>query len=201
MRIIAGTAKGLRLAAPEGRSTRPVLDRVKESWFAVAQARRGGGGVEGARVLDLYSGVGSLGLEALSRGAESCVFVESDRECARLLRMHVERARFTDRAEARETRVGRALADLARGRRRFDLVFVDPPFELSRDDGFYAEDGILARAAEILAPEGLLMLRREHAGEKDSGFPTPGDLALADRRTWGRNEVLFFACRPAEKND
>lgn len=196
MRIIAGTAKAMKLSAPEGFGTRPVLDRVKESWFNVIGRR-----LEGARVLDLYAGVGSLGLEALSRGAESCVFVESDGECAKLLRMHVERARFTDRAEARETRVGGALADLSRGRERFDLVFVDPPFELSRDDGFYAEGGVLARAGEILAPEGLLMLRREHAGEKDAGFPTPGNLALADRRTWGRNEVLFLAGRPADKND
>ena len=195
MRIIAGTAKGMKLAAPEGLGSRPVLDRVKESWFAVVEARAGTRGVEGARVLDLYSGVGSLGLEALSRGAAGCVFVESDAECSRLLDEHVERAHFQDRAEARRARVETALPDLARERQRFDLVFLDPPFELAGRDEFYAERGILARAGELLAPGGLAMLRREAAEKAGAEAREPDSLALADRRAWGRSEVLFFAGR------
>jgi 16S rRNA (guanine966-N2)-methyltransferase len=204
MRIIAGTAKGTKLAAPEGLGSRPVLDRVKESWFAVVEARAGTRGVEGARVLDLYSGVGSLGLEALSRGAATCVFVESDRECARLLDDHIGRARFRDRAEVRRARVETVLPDLARQRQRFDLVFLDPPFELAGREDFCAERGVLERAGELLAPGGLAMLRREAAGKAGANVEepdrrTPGSLVLADRRTWGRNEVLFFAGRCAGK--
>ncbi len=197
MRIIAGTAKGMKFSAPEGLGSRPVLDRVKESWFAVLGSRAGTGGVEGARVLDLYSGVGSLGLEALSRGAAGCVFVESDPECARLLDDHIERARLQDRAEVRRARAETALPDLARERERFDLVFLDPPFELAGKEDFYAEGGVLALAGELLAPEGWLMLRREVAGKEGAGVEVPDGLALADRRAWGRNEVLFFAGRSA----
>lgn len=197
MRIIAGTAKGMKLAAPEGLGSRPVLDRVKESWFAVLGARAKAGGVEGARVLDLYSGVGSLGLEALSRGAAGCVFVESDPECARLLDDHIERARLQDRAEVRRARVETALPDLAREHQRFGLVFLDPPFELAGREDFYAEGGPLERSGELLAPGGLAMLRREAAGKEDAEVEEPDGLTLADRRAWGRNEVLFFAGRSA----
>ena len=200
MRIIAGTAKGMKLAAPEGLGSRPVLDRVKESWFGMLDARAGTRGIEGARVLDLYSGVGSLGLEALSRGAATCVFVESDPECARLLDHHIERARFQDRAEVRRTRVEIALPDLARERQRFDLVFLDPPFELAGREDFYAERGVLERAGELLAPGGLAMLRREAAEKEGVGAKEPHGLALADRRAWGRNEVLFLAGRSAEED-
>jgi 16S rRNA (guanine(966)-N(2))-methyltransferase RsmD len=197
MRIIAGTAKGMKLAAPEGLGTRPVLDRVKESWFAVLGSRAEAAGVEGARVLDLYSGVGSLGLEALSRGAAGCVFVESDPECATLLDDHIERARLQDRAEVRRASVETALSDLARERERFDLVFLDPPFELARRDEFYAAGGVLERAGELLASGGLAMLRREAAGKEGAKVEgtEPAGLALADRRAWGRNEVLFFERR------
>ncbi len=187
MRIIAGTAKGTKPTAPEGRATRPVLDRVKESWFAVIGARAGG-----ARVLDLYAGVGSLGLEALSRGATGCIFVESDADCVKRLREHLERARFTETAEVRPVTVEVAVADLAASGARFDLVLVDPPFKFSREDRFYADDGVLARVGKLLAPDGLVTLRRDRTGGEDAEARMPGGLVLDDHRTWGRNEVLFL---------
>ena len=95
--MIAGSARGTKLAAPEGSASRPVLDRVKESWFASIISIRGGR-LEGALVLDLYCGVGSLGIEALSRGAGECVFVERNAECVRLLTDHLARTRLAERA-------------------------------------------------------------------------------------------------------
>ena len=158
MRIIAGSARGLMLEAPPGHGTRPVLDRVKESWFSCLGERVGE-----ARALDLYSGVGSLGLEALSRGAASCVFVEFDPECVGMLSTHLEKARLADCADVRRADANVALDDLDRSGALFDLVFLDPPFKVAREPGFRSPGGTLARAAALLAPGGLLMLRRESA--------------------------------------
>jgi 16S rRNA (guanine966-N2)-methyltransferase len=189
MRIIAGSAKGLKLEAPPGRGTRPVLDRVKESWFSCLGAR-----VAGARVLDLYSGAGSLGLEALSRGAGSCVFVEFDPECVAMLKGHLERSRLAERADVRRADAAVALDDLARSGERFDIIFLDPPFKVAGDPAFCAPGGTLARAVALLAPGGLAMLRRE-AGPRGSSSEAPPatvpeGTALHDLRRWGR-EVVF----------
>ncbi len=197
MRIIAGTARGLKLAAPPGLGTRPVLDRVKESWFASLGER-----VAGARVLDLYSGVGSLGLEALSRGAESCVFVELDPECTAMLAQHLEKSHLAERPDVRRVDIRRvdvnvALDDLARSGELFDLVFLDPPFKVAAEGNFGGPSGPLARATALLAPGGVAMLRRESKGRggRKSAPPesAPEGTKLADHRRWGRNEVLFFA--------
>ena len=192
MRIIAGSARGMKLAAPPGTGTRPVLDRVKESWFSSLGER-----VEGARVLDLYSGVGSVGIEALSRGAASCLFVERDPECIAMLDEHLRKSRLAERAEVRRVDADVALDDLARSGRRFDLVFLDPPFRVAREAGFVAT---LSRAVELLAPGGLAMLRRESERrgrrartEADTAQEdAPEGATLVSSRRWGRNEVLFY---------
>lgn len=156
MRVIAGSAKGTRLAAPEGRGSRPVLDRVKESWFASLTGR-----LEGARVLDLYAGVGSLGLEALSRGASSCVFVEHDRDCVELLEQHLARAGLSERAVVKHCAAELAVPDLAAAGDGFDLIFVDPPFAESARPDYVASDGAFARLGEVSAEGAIVMLRRE----------------------------------------
>jgi 16S rRNA (guanine966-N2)-methyltransferase len=189
MRVIAGAAKGTRLAAPEGLATRPVPDRVKESWFAVL-----GRAVEGARVLDLYCGSGSLGIEALSRGAESCVFVEREGAALHLLARHLELSRLAERSETLAADAAVALEGLARGNERFDLVFVDPPFEASSKARFYSAEGVLARAGGLLAAEGVMMVRRE-AGCAPRPGPPEG-LGLLKKRAWGRSEVLFLRSAP-----
>ena len=89
MRIVAGSKKGHRIAAPKGVVTRPTGDRVREAAFSLI------GPVEGAAVLDLYAGSGALGLEALSRGAASCLFVERDRDAARVIRSNLEKLQLT----------------------------------------------------------------------------------------------------------
>jgi 16S rRNA (guanine966-N2)-methyltransferase len=120
MRIIAGSAKGRPLKGPKGPKTRPMMDRAKEAIFSML-----GSSVVGARVLDLYAGSGSLGLEALSRGADGAVFVEWRREAARILRGNL------DTVGLGGTVVVEKVEDfLSRGRGAFDLVFVDPPYEV-----------------------------------------------------------------------
>ncbi len=197
MRIIAGTAKGMKLAAPPGQGTRPVLDRVKESWFSSL-----GELVAGARVLDLYCGVGSLGLEALSRGADSCVFVEFDPECVKLLEAHVAKTRLAERAEVRRADADAALDDLSRSGDRFDLIFLDPPFRIAREDVFAGSSATLERAAGLLAPDGVAMLRRESRGRgraQDAGpDETPPGTTIEAHRRWGRNEVIFYKRNPED---
>ena len=126
MRVITGTARGRRLKEPTGRETRPTTDRVKEAIFSTIQFE-----VEGRRVLDLFGGTGQMGIEALSRGAAHCTFVDLRREA-------LETTGFTDRATVVQ---GDALALLSRAGGRFDLIFLDPPYG----------SGLLEKALETIA--------------------------------------------------
>lgn len=118
MRVVAGEFKGRRLHAPRGARTRPTADRVREALFSML------GDVSGARVLDLYAGSGALGIEALSRGAESAVFVERDRRALAALRRNLEAVG----AEA-EVRQQDVAGFLAHPEGTFDLVLCDPPYD------------------------------------------------------------------------
>ena len=121
LRVIGGELGGRRLASPRGRSTRPTRSAVREAWFSAL-----GPGLSGARVLDLYAGTGALGIEALSRGAASVLFVESDPAAFRLLRRNVEELGLADRSELRRGDVFRELVGLERG--AYDVALADPPY-------------------------------------------------------------------------
>jgi 16S rRNA (guanine(966)-N(2))-methyltransferase RsmD len=214
MRVIAGSAKGTKLRAPEGVASRPVLDRVKESWFASIAGR-----LEGARSLDLYAGAGSVGIEALSRGAASCTFVERDRDCVRFLGENLARARLTGKAVVRCAEIELAVWDLVRAGERYELVFVDPPFADTDRPDYLTSDPVFRRLRELAAGGGLVMLRRQSApprggtaaecrrkrrskrdgnrrGPEAEAPPAPAGLRLLRSRSWGRSEVLFYE-RPA----
>ena len=120
MRVITGTARGVQLKTPEGLQTRPTADRVKEALFSIIQFE-----VPGARVLDLFGGTGQLGIEALSRGAKSAVFVDAGDAACRLIRENLKRTRLEGTA-----RVVRSdyMAYLASCREQFDMIFLDPPY-------------------------------------------------------------------------
>jgi 16S rRNA (guanine966-N2)-methyltransferase len=129
-RVIAGEAGGRRLAVPDGRNTRPTSDRAREGLFATIVSLTGA--LDGARVLDLYAGSGAVGLEALSRGAEHVLLVESGSRAARVIRDNVEAIGLAG-AEVLTDRVERVLA---RGPEhgRYDVVFADPPYALAGDE-------------------------------------------------------------------
>ncbi len=120
MRVISGTAKGRKLKEPAGNAIRPTTDMVKESLFNIIQFD-----IEGRRVLDLFAGTGQLGIEALSRGALSVVFVDESNDAIKLIRDNVKNIGFEDKATV--TR-GDATAFLKRGE-SFDVIFLDPPFD------------------------------------------------------------------------
>ncbi|HIR85475.1 MAG TPA: 16S rRNA (guanine(966)-N(2))-methyltransferase RsmD [Candidatus Galloscillospira excrementavium] len=133
MRVITGTARGRRLKELPGRETRPTTDKVKESIFNIIQFD-----IEGRNTLDLFAGTGQLGIEALSRGAARCTFVDARREAAALVRENLAHCGLADRARVVQ---GDALAFLTGCREKFGLVFLDPPYA----------SGLLEQSLELLA--------------------------------------------------
>ncbi len=149
MRVISGSARGLRLESPRGSSTRPTLDRVKEAVFSMLAPR-----LLDARVLDLFSGSGALGIEALSRGAAHGVFVEKSPAAVSVIKTNLERARLRERATV-VTLSYECYLDACKD--TFDIVLLDPPYAMwERADIF---DRLLC--ADILAPGGIIIAETE----------------------------------------
>lgn len=150
-RIVAGAARGRRLAAPPGRATRPTADRVREALFSALEAELGS--LAGRRVADLYAGSGAVGLEALSRGAAAVLLVEHDPGAVRSLRANVDAVGLPGAAVV-PGRVERAVARPVSGA-AYDLVFADPPYDLTDDElravlGSAAANGWLAEGAAVV---------------------------------------------------
>ena len=154
-RIIAGSARGRRLAVPPGRSTRPTSDRAREGLFATTLSMRGT--LAGAAVLDLYAGSGAVGLEALSRGASEAVLVESDPRAIAAIRHNIAAVGLPG-AHLLADRVDRALARGPAGRPPRDFVFADPPYQVTDDDLARVLTALLDRA--WLAPSALIAVER-----------------------------------------
>ncbi len=125
MRIITGSARGVRLETLEGEEiTRPTAERVKEAIFSAIQFE-----TEGRRVLDLFGGSGQMGLEALSRGARACMFIDSSEEAIALIKRNAQKTRLSDKCRYLVSDYRNYLRK-ARGREKFDLVFLDPPYAM-----------------------------------------------------------------------
>ncbi len=156
MRVIAGTARGIRLA-PVPNGVRPTSDRVRESVFnALGQF------FDGGDVLDLYAGTGALGIEALSRGCERTVFVERDGQLVAVIRENLRRTGFVDQAEVIRGEVGRALDRMVTQGRLFNLIFADPPYRIAATE----VGGIMSRLGALLAPGARVVVE---SGEASAG--------------------------------
>ena len=123
MRVIAGAARGRKLVCPSGSHTRPTTDRIKETLFNMLQME-----IPDADFLDLYSGSGGIGIEALSRGCRRCVFVENNREAVRCIKANLKCTRFLGSAEVLAVDVKQAVKRLEKDNRHFDIIFMDPPY-------------------------------------------------------------------------
>ena len=170
MRIIAGSRRGHGIAAPKGEATRPTADRVRESAFNLI------GPVDEMAVLDLFAGSGAMGLEALSRGAASCVFVESSREACRAIDANLEKLRLHGTVLCQD-----ALRALSAERRTYDLVLCDPPY------GYAQGDRLAPHLARVLAPDGVLVY--ETAAREQ---PEVEGLAVRTSRRYGSARLTLF---------
>ena len=148
MRIITGSARGVRLDTLEGEMTRPTTERAKEAVFSILRARTD---LSGARVLDLFAGCGQLGLEALSAGAAHAVLVDQSREAVRVIEKNAAKTRLADRCTILCSDA--ASPALAPGHEAFDCIFLDPPYAM-RAVAATVEDILRAR---LLAPGGLIV--------------------------------------------
>ena len=175
VRIIAGSRKGHTIFAPKGLATRPTGDRVRESAFNLI------GPVDGASVLDLFAGSGAMGLEALSRGAERAVFVESDGQAARAIERNLDKLRLSGATIVRRDARTALAAEAAAGR-NYDLVLADPPYE----DWPELERTLAPYLGSILAPDGLLLV--ETAARVEPSLP----LRLRTTRRYGAARLTLY---------
>jgi len=171
MRIIAGTHRGHRIEAPPGRGTRPTSDRVRENVFNIL------GPIDGAEVLDLYAGSGAMGLEALSRGAARAVFVERDPDAVRAIERNLDKLRLRATVLRQD-----AIAVLAAETRKYDLVFVDPPYDMYPD----LEPQLARSLPSVLNGDGVLVV------ETDARVEPALPLELRTSRKYGSARITVY---------
>jgi 16S rRNA (guanine966-N2)-methyltransferase len=180
MRIIAGSAKGKKILSPVGMGTRPTLDRIKESIFNIIQNR-----TRGAVVVDMFSGTGSLGLEAASRGAEKCYLIDMGDTTFGMLKQNVDNLKFNDKCTCLKGDTYKYMQQFANEKIVFDLIFIDPP---------YAKDMIppaieIIAANGLLRKDGLIVCKIDSAEEVYQGNSI---IYLCDLRKYGNTTVLFY---------
>jgi 16S rRNA (guanine966-N2)-methyltransferase len=171
VRIIAGTRRGHTIQAPAGRGTRPTSDRVRESIFNIL------GPVDDATVLDLYAGSGALGLEALSRGAASATFVERDPDAIRAIERNLDKLRLRGSVLRQD-----AVAVLAAEKRKYDLVFLDPPYEMYTD----LEPQLARYLPAVVALDGVVVVETD--ARVEPGLP----LEQRTSRKYGSVRVTVY---------
>ena len=185
MRIIAGRFRGAKLTAPKDDAVRPTSDRVREALFNVLVHGIDGLEIEGVRVLDLFAGTGALGLEALSRGARYCLFIEQNATARGLLRRNVEALQLTG-----VTRIWRRDATKlgpAGNMEPFDLMFLDPPYDKALGELALAA----AHEGRWIKPEGIAVLE-ERAGAE---IVVPTGYEKLDVREYGETQVVYLRAR------
>jgi 16S rRNA (guanine966-N2)-methyltransferase len=175
MRVIAGSRKGHRLVAPHGVETRPTSDRVRENIFNLV------GPLDEARVLDLFAGSGALGIEALSRGAASAVFVEHDPEALRAIERNLDHLRLTGARVVRDD-VLRTIAEEATAGAKYDLVLVDPPYGMLTE----IQPRLARHLPSLLAANGLVVLETDARAEPELPLP------IRTTRKYGQTRVTLF---------
>ncbi|HSA58398.1 MAG TPA: 16S rRNA (guanine(966)-N(2))-methyltransferase RsmD [bacterium] len=186
MRVIAGIAKGRALAGPKSHTIRPALDKVKGAIFNILYD------VSGLTVLDVFAGTGSIGIEALSRGARHCVFLDAAPEALGVIKKNLDLCVFNDRATILRTKLPEDLRTVAKRSRiaSFDLIFVDPPYDkdlVNPSLRRIAELGLLAEGGKVIV---------EHSPRETIGEIT--GMTVRDRREYGQTIVSFLVDTSAD---
>ena len=158
VRVISGSARGLKLNTPGDDRVRPTTDRVKESMFNIVQDW-----VYDSQVLDLFAGSGALGIEALSRGASQAVFCDNSLDSIKIIKSNIEKARVVDRSQIVSGDSKRCLRDMEAKNQSFDMIFVDPPYY----EGLFEEVLDTIRSCKILKKDGIVIV--EHDAKRPIG--------------------------------
>jgi len=187
MRIIAGKKRGMKLLGPKSKDSRPIIDRVKESLFSVLYKYDL---PSGKLVADLFCGVGSLGLEALSRGAAFVTFVEQDRKLITILDRNIEKAAFVKQSKVIRANAFKIGAPVGFDEKKYDLVFVDPPYTRTRDvQAGSPLSGLLTYVSEQVAPDGYVVVRTHR---RTFLLDKYGHLQIIERRQWGTMAITIL---------
>lgn len=181
MRVIAGKAKGHALIAPEGINTRPITAKIKEALFSIWQMQ-----IADSSFLDLFSGSGSIGIEAISRGAKKVVFVEKDRKAITVIKKNIAGCKFTDGYEVYQDDVFKRIGWLAENGYRFDIIYLDPPFTV--DEIFLPVMECLSSAG-LLDKDGCIAIRTRREKEMPEKI---GVLRRFKLKNYGISSVHFF---------
>ncbi|HPJ22145.1 MAG TPA: 16S rRNA (guanine(966)-N(2))-methyltransferase RsmD [Clostridia bacterium] len=188
-RIIAGEAGGIRIQTLEGRNTRPTGDRAKEALFSML-----GDIYYGKAVLDLFAGSGSLGLEAVSRGASSVVFVDQNPRCAEIIRKNAAMCRFNEKVRILRADSAKALRVLSEEKRKFGCIFLDPPYDKNLVSS--SIENILT--GDIIENEGILVI--EHSSLELPKTEGTG-LEMYRNRNYGAINFSIFIYRNTRQGD
>lgn len=190
MHIYSGSRKNMSLAAPKGQATRPTSGRMRETLFNICQTY-----IDGALFLDLFAGSGAMGLEALSRGAKLCTFVDNSKESVRCIQENVRRLNFEDCAEVLFGNVFQMVAKLAARGKRYDIIYADPPYEASlKAEGETQSYGsrilTLIDASTLLAPSGMLFIEDSSTCKPEADVLHT--LILKSTRQTGRSALVQY---------
>ncbi len=181
LRVISGSAKGLKLITLDGMNTRPTTDRVKENLFNIIAPYI----EEDSNVLDLFAGTGSLGIEALSRGAKSAVFSDQSEKSVEIIKKNLEHAKFIEKSEVFLGEAQLILKKLSHQRRKFDIIFLDPPYR----------NEIVPRILHDLEINGVLDNRVLIVAETDIKDELPdeiGTLIVSKKQIYGKTKLTFY---------
>jgi len=185
MRVIAGRAGGVRLVSPKS-GVRPTMDRVKAAIFSSL-----GEMVIGARVLDLFAGTGALGIEALSRGADSALFVEEDRQSTAAIEKNLAKAHLAGRVRQEDVFV--FLKNARAGANKFEIIFADPPYDKMKSGERFTEKLLTNETLSRLLQRGGIFVLEKRPGET---VPASKLWQLTRQKKYGATEVLFLCPIP-----
>lgn len=180
LRIISGTARGVKINAPDTKNTRPTLDRVKESVFNILMPY-----INETCVLDLFAGSGNLGIEALSRGANKAVFVDHSPLCIKVISENLKKTKLDDKGTILNMEVSKAIGHLKDKGEKFDIVFMDPPYNMN----FLAKTLQMLNDFDIISEDGIVAC--EHH-EDETAPDIVGRLEKVRSRNYGDTFFSFY---------
>ena len=180
LRITSGFHRGRLIQSLPGLGTRPTTERLRQAWLNALQMR-----ITDSRVLDLFSGSGALGLDALSRGAASVLFVEDNAKAAQVIRDNIKTLQVEEQARVLQKRVDQILP-LLQNEAPFDFVFLDPPYHLGHEEKVLAD----FPWASLLTEDGRVCI--ESANRKEGAFTPPASLAVSRHERYGDSQLTFY---------